>query len=381
MHKHQHLFPTTDLSGKYVYVPIAFGRSAKREINMRCISILTFSVMGLAAYGFVVGDDEPTSKTTVQPSGRSAPTSAVKSIDKTIARSAALPAGDEHAADEEAIRLTGDTYEKAYDSQDAKLIAAHFTEDAEYIDEQGNVYQGRASIEKVMSAYFADNPECQIEIDIESLRFVGAGIAIEDGTTTVSSKSNPEPLISRYTAVHVKTNGKWLAVSVRDHAPKDRRQHREQLEQLTWLQGDWVDECDDSLVFFSCESVDGGNFLLRKFMIQIAGQAALSGTQRIGWDPVTGKLRTWIFDSEGGYSDGSWHRDGNSWVLKSTGVTADGLTASGTSIYTIIDENTVTWQSVDHEVAGVQVPDSDLVTIVRRAPLPELTENPPSISK
>ena len=65
-------------------------------------------------------------------------------------------------------------------------------------------------------------------------------------------------------------------------------------------------------------------------------------------------------------------------MLKSTGVTADGQTASSTSIYTFVDDHTMTWQSVDHEIAGVQLPDSELVTIVRRAPMPEMADNPES---
>jgi hypothetical protein len=96
----------------------------------------------------------------------------------------------------------------------------------------------------------------------------------------------------------------------------------------------------------------------------------MSGTQRIGWDPLTGKLRGWIFDSEGAYAEGLWHRDGDSWVLKATGVTADGQAASSTSIYKRINDHTMTWQSVDSEVAGVQVPDSEVFTIVRQAPIP-----------
>ena len=278
---------------------------------------------------------------------------------------------DKDSPDEEAIRLTGETFVKAYCDANAKAIAAHFTTDAEYIDEQGNVHQGREAIEAAMTACLASNPGCQIEMNIDSIRFVSPGVAVEDGTTTATPSEGEGPVISRYTAIHVKTNGKWLAASVREHAPKDRRQHRAQLQQLAWLQGEWVDEDEDSVVIFSCATADNGNFLLRKFTIQVAGQEALSGSQRIGWDSLTGKLRTWIFDSEGGYGDGFWHRDGDRWVHKSTGVTADGQPASSTSIYTFVDEHTMTWQSVDHEIAGVQLPDSELVTIVRRAPLPQ----------
>lgn len=64
-------------------------------------------------------------------------------------------------------------------------------------------------------------------------------------------------------------------------------------------------------------------------------------------------------------------------MLKCIGVTADGQTASGTSIYTFINEHTMTWQLVDHEIAGVQLDDSELVTIVRRAPSPEPADDTP----
>lgn len=283
---------------------------------------------------------------------------------------ASQPVTAKRSADEEAIRQMDDAFLKAYGLGDAKLVAAHFTADAEYVDELGNVFQGRAAIEDSMIEFFAENPGCKLEMNVDSIRFISPGIAIEDGTTTITRTEGEPTVESLYTAVHVKTDGKWLVASVRDHAPKNRRLHRSQLQQLDWLVGDWVDEGDDSVVHFSCQLVDNGNFLLRKFTIQIAGQEAMSGTQRIGWDPLTGKLRAWIFDSEGAYSEGLWHQAGDNWVLKSTGVTADGQTASSTSIYTFVNEHTMTWQSVDHEIAGVQQPDSEVVTIVRQAPSP-----------
>jgi uncharacterized protein (TIGR02246 family) len=285
---------------------------------------------------------------------------------------AAEPATVERSADEEAIRQADDAFVKAYEQGDAKSIAALFTVDAEYVDESGNVFQGREAIEQSLTEFFTENPNCKLEMNIDTIRFIGPGIAVEDGSTTVTRSESAASIDSHYTTIYVQTDGKWLAASVRDRAPKDRREHRIQLQQLDWLLGDWVDEGDDSIVKFSCETVDNGNFLLRKFTILIAGQEAMSGTQRIGWDPTTGKLRAWIFDSEGGYGDGLWHRDGGgeNWILKTMGVTADGQTASSTSIYTFVNEHTMTWQSVDQEIAGVRQPDSEVFTIVRQAPTP-----------
>lgn len=326
--------------------------------------------------------DMETSKTTATPAkSATVQKSRAQDDEQAIPPDPAAPPAmtTQQAADDRAIRAIGLEFMTAYNAADAKAVAAHFAKDAEYVDEQGDVSQGRAEIETSLTEFFSENPGCQLVMIIDTLRFVSPGVAIEDGMSTVTRKDDPSPVETRYTTVHVKTDGKWLAASVRDHAPKDRRQHRAQLAQLDWLTGDWVDESDDALVVFSCKLTDHGNFLLRTFTIQIAGQESMSGTQRIGWDPLTGKLRMWMFDSEGGYGDGYWHRNDEGWVLKLTGVTADGDPTSSTSIYKAVNGHTMTWQSVELEIAGVPLPDSEPITIVRRAPLPnmpELTEVP-----
>lgn len=379
---------------------------------MRPAFILTLFTIVVAAIGFVAGNEPtsfhsenqpsvrkekaPVAKTTVaqavpksvskpaeksvaKPTDKSAPKAPVFSIsdlsilvkpaDKTAPKATATDPRT-NDAETDAIRQTGETFARAYDKGDASAVAAHFTTDAEYIDEQGNVFLGRQAIEKSLTVFFAENPGTRLEVTIDTIRLISSGVAIEDGTTTVMRPAGNSSNDSRYTAVHVKENGKWLTASCREHAPKSRRMHAAQLQQLEWLLGDWVDEHDDAVVTFSCRSVDNGNFLLRQFTVKIAGQEAMSGTQRIGWDPVSGKLRAWIFDSLGGYGEGVWHRDGDSWILRMTGVTADGQTSSGTSIYNFVNDHTMNWQSVDHEVGGVQLPDSELVTIVRTPPAP-----------
>ena len=46
--------------------------------------------------------------------------------------------------------------------------------------------------------------------------------------------------------------------------------------------------------------------------------------QRIGWDPLARQIRSWEFDSEGGFGEGKWSRDGERWVIKHTGVRPEG---------------------------------------------------------
>ena len=56
----------------------------------------------------------------------------------------------------------------------------------------------------------------------------------------------------------------------------------------------------------------------------------MKSTQRIGWDPLAGKVRSWMFDSDGGYADGLWTLVEDAWVIKSSAVMPDGQTGSAT---------------------------------------------------
>lgn len=280
-----------------------------------------------------------------------------------------------HAAEETAIRKLAEEFIAAYHRADAAAAAEFFTPDAEYIDESGDILQGRQAIQESLTADFAENPGGQLELEIESIRFISPGVAIEDGYSTTLDAEHSVLAYQRYSAIHVKGGDGWLTASLREHAPKDRREHRAHLAQLAWLMGEWVDESPDSVVLFSCVPSEDGNFLVRTFTQHIAGEPLFQGTQWIGWDPLNQQLRSWIFDSEGGFSTGVWHHDHENWLLKSNGVTADGEPASSTTIFALDKDHHLKWQMVDQEIGGVAIPDSEIITIAARAPSPEMTEH------
>lgn len=284
------------------------------------------------------------------------------------------PVGKSVLSDEQAIRQRAVDYVTAFDKGDAALLAKLFTTDAEYIDEEGTVVQGRSAIQKVFEEDFADQPGFKLELDVETVRLLSPGVAIEDGAATVTAAEGTILSYTNYNAVMVKIDGQWLLASVREHAPKDRREHRAQLQQLSWLLGDWVDLSPTSEVNFSCRPSDDGNFFIRTFTVHMAGEPQFQGTQWIGWDPLTKHLRSWTFDSEGGFSTGVWYHNGKVWQMKSTGVTADGEQASSTAVYTLQSHHVMKWQMVDQEVGGFAVPDGEIITVVARPPLPGITE-------
>ncbi len=197
----------------------------------------------------------------------------------------------------------------------------------------------------------------------------GLDTALEEGRTTITPAAGGSPEFTRYTAVHVKRDGRWRQSAVHDELARDLTPH-DRLKELEWMVGDWINESQDSVVLTTCKWADGGNFLVREFTVKMQGQPVLSGTQRIGWDPTRNQFKTWIFDTEGGFGDGYWTRIGDHWAIKAEGIRQDGQHASATSIITRLGKDRASWKSVDRTIEGAAVPGFDEFTIVRRPPEP-----------
>ena len=82
------------------------------------------------------------------------------------------------------------------------------------------------------------------------------------------------------------------------------------------------------------------------------GKPAMTGQQRIGWDPLARQFRSWVFDSEGGFGEGEFSHDGDRWLIKAQGVRSDGRPASVTHVITRVNKDMIRWRSVDRAVAG-----------------------------
>ena len=84
----------------------------------------------------------------------------------------------DHTADEAAIRANIEQFVKAYNAGDAKAVAALFTADGQIEDKDGNVSEGREAIAKTFGELFAATPKKRIEVSVESIRFIGADLAM-----------------------------------------------------------------------------------------------------------------------------------------------------------------------------------------------------------
>jgi len=282
----------------------------------------------------------------------------------------AATAAVDHSADNEALQANIEEFDKAYNARDAKAITALFTPEAQMIDEDGETAFGREEIEAEFTQLFENQPEGVLLTEVDDLKYIGASLAIENGRTILIPSPGETAIINQYMAVHVKTReGKWLMALTRD-IPVETLDHTENLLPLTFLIGDWVDESPEAVVQSHYEWSDGDKFLVGKFTAKIAGQNAFSGTQRIGRDPLGKKIRSWVFDSDGGFQEGVWTQVGDQWLIKYQGVSGSGEVTAGTRVLTMVDADRWRWQSRDRILGNEAIADNPEVEVVRRPPPP-----------
>jgi uncharacterized protein (TIGR02246 family) len=270
-----------------------------------------------------------------------------------------VPAADvvDKAKEEAALLKNAEAFVEAFHKGDAKAVAAFWTADGDYTDITGRQFKGREAIEKAFKSLFAENKGLKLRIDIAALKFVTADVAIEDGTTSVIPPDGGPPSRARYTIVHVKKEGKWLLSSVRD-TPYTPPSNHEHLAGLEWVIGDWASDGDKGeVVRVEFAWTESRNFVLASFATTFKNITIGGGTQRIGWDPLAKNIRSWTFETNGGFGEGTWTQDGDKWVAKSTGVVREGKKVTATNILTRIDADTMSWESKDRTEDGKPLPD------------------------
>ncbi|MEM9659130.1 MAG: hypothetical protein AAF961_12285, partial [Planctomycetota bacterium] len=205
-------------------------------------------------------------------------------------------------------------------------------------------------------------------ITVNSVRLVNPGVAIEDGVSRSTLSENESPKLSQYTAVHVRQGDAWSVASVRSRAPESLPP-RSRLEGLSWLLGDWIDESPGLIVRSSFAWDDSGAYMLHRYEIEPQGAAAIRGVERIGWDPLRKAIRSWAFDSAGGYLQSEWTKTPDGWQIRSQGYRADGASASSEQAIKRLGDERLEWMSRDRVVGDQPLADADLL-LVKRPPKP-----------
>jgi uncharacterized protein (TIGR02246 family) len=267
--------------------------------------------------------------------------------------------------EEAAIRKAVETYAIAFNKADAKAVAAMWSPEAAYINPlSGEQVVGREAIEKQFVDTFAATQGIKLEATSNSIQFISPGVAVEHGTAKLT-QADKTLETSEYTAIYVKRNGQWLLDRLTEEEIVAPLSHYEQLKDLEWMVGRWVDQDEKAAVVTECKWARNNNFLVRTFEVHVRDRIDMSGMQIIGWDAAAKQIRSWVFDSDGGFGEGTWAKKENRWFVQQSGVLHDGRKSSAVNIFTYLDDKTFTLQSVNRTVDGELLPNVDEVKITK----------------
>ena len=257
----------------------------------------------------------------------------------------------------------------AFNRGSASDVAALFLPNAEFTDDAGNVHKGRKEIETVLTAFFKKFPGAQLQQKLKSSRPIASWMAIQDGEQTIVTKDGKEKSENEITAVLVRLETGWAYATLQQTPKAEETSIHDRLEPLAWLIGDWVDEDPEANIAFSCRWSEDKSFLTINYDTRMRGKNEIKSTQRIGWDPLTEQVRSWVFDSDGGYGGGYWTRVDKSWIIKSTAVLPDGQTGSATIVIEPVGRDKFVMKGLDRILGDSTLPDFQ-VPIVRKPPQP-----------
>src|SRR5262249_27217024 len=162
---------------------------------------------------------------------------------------------------------------------------------------------------------FAKNKGAKLEVEVESARLLTPDVLIEKGISTVVPKQG-EPETTRYTVTYVKKDGAWLIADLDEIALPPADAAAQALGDLAGLGGTWEAQPPGVQVETETSWTLGQHFLRRSFTVTREGSEPMKGTEVIGYDAARGQIRSWVFDSGGGFGEGVWKQESGKWVVQ-----------------------------------------------------------------
>jgi uncharacterized protein (TIGR02246 family) len=283
----------------------------------------------------------------------------------------APPAAAKASADEADVHTALTAFVDAFNESDTKKIAAALSPSAEFIDDSSSRVEGSAAIADLLGKFFAANKGAKLQVTPEGARTIAPGVVVEDGESVVTVPEKKTESIRKITIVYAKVDGAWKVASMREYPEEPEViTAEERMKDLEWFLGEWVDEGGDTIIQNSVRLSPDKTHLIREFSVKKEGSDVLKGMQWIGVDPLTGNIKAWSFDGDGGRSESTWTKNGSEWLVRSTGVTSDGDESGATYIFKPVSKDRIELK-VMHKVVGDTVEADATVVLVRKAASPK----------
>jgi uncharacterized protein (TIGR02246 family) len=250
------------------------------------------------------------------------------------------------------IEAAVQSYASAFNARDATKLASHWASEGVYTNRStGEQVVGRDAIGKQFEAMFAGKDVPKLNLASNSIEFVSPNVALERGMATIT-EADESVSTTNYKAVLVKHDGKWLLDRVTEENDIQQASNYEHLKELEWIVGTWVDESDGLSIRFQCNWTTNKNYISRKYTVSQDGNVVSSGLQMIGWDAKNKNIRSWLFDSDGGFVSGTWSGKDGRWVVQSVVTLQSGEAGSFTSIFRQLEDGSYSWKKINRSLNG-----------------------------
>lgn len=264
-------------------------------------------------------------------------------------------------ADVAAIRAAASAYREALAKGDAAAVKAAWVADGDIVDGWGNRLQPDDLTASDAEPTGAGRPRPEFRSSETELRFITADVAVEDGTVDVVLPGMQTSIEGWFSALWVRSGGSWKLAGLRE-SERPVAADADMLTDLDWMVGEWTLAVEEAAAPNGAAAPasqpattmrvrwDASRAFLVRDIRTPAAEAdsdAASGLevhQRIGWDPVVRRIRSWSFATDGSRSEATWFRDGDSWVAVQTGIMPDGRQDSVVNIYSHDGRDRCVWR-------------------------------------
>jgi uncharacterized protein (TIGR02246 family) len=332
-------------------------------MRTRIFSVTSVAIVGVLMIAAATGAQQGNTSVTQNPSAAQA----------QVAAPPAQPERKLGSTPEEKAVLDGVmAFAKVYETADAAALADLFLDESMIVDPDGNATRGKAAVAAMYETAFKENPGLKLDASVQDIRFLTPDLVRVEGKSRLSVSKGDASEFTGFSTLLARRDGKWRIAEMHEYAaPAEDVTSYDRLKELEWMVGDWVDESDNVKSESSVRWADNRSYLVRTFSVQVEGEKPSTGTMFIGWDPQSGQIKSWLFNSEGGHGEGLWTRTNEKeWVVKASGVLRDGRPTSATQIQAMINKDSVKVSSIDRIIGGVVAPDIVDVVMVRKAPAP-----------